>query len=137
MIDLLLFGGVHLTECARLAIDHEHRIITEALAATRRPDQCAGYRAFEQLIMPVGPRERQRAEKARGSVDVRALFGQFSLNLAHRHVPVPARATFEGGFFCPVGGIDAGRTAQGCGAHAAIVCQGDLPGGLHRRARLD
>ena len=49
----VLFVAAHLAEAARMTVGQKHRIVAEALAPARRPDQRAVDAAFEVLDMAV------------------------------------------------------------------------------------
>ena len=62
----VLFLGVHLAECARMAVGHEDRVVAEAFGVPRGgKNQLAVDPALENLDPPVGPGERQRADEMR------------------------------------------------------------------------
>mgnify|MGYP003343829832 CR=1 FL=1 len=63
--DRVLGGGVHFAEGFGAVVGQEHRVIAEAIAPTRRPDERAVDAAFKPFDMAVGPGERERADEMR------------------------------------------------------------------------
>src|SRR5262244_2430628 len=57
--DAVLLLGIDLAEGAGVAVGLEHRVVAEALAAARRPNQRAMGLASEHLDVADGPRECQ------------------------------------------------------------------------------
>ena len=68
MSDIELFLRIHFGKCLIIPVSHEHRVITKAAVAARRPDKLTLDSAFEQLGMPVRPGQRQNTDKMRASV---------------------------------------------------------------------
>jgi hypothetical protein len=87
----------------------EDRVVAEALAAARRPDdQDAVDPAFEGLDMAIGPAERQRADEMRVAAGFGALFDQPVMDPAHPLGEVAAPVLELG----PARREDAGLAAQ-------------------------
>src|SRR3546814_5276251 len=66
--DRMLLLRRHLAEAAQLAafhlaLRHEHRIVAEAVNATRPPDEAAGDDAFEGFDMAVRPSQAERTDE--------------------------------------------------------------------------
>ena len=89
---VLLVGG-HLAEGARMAVRQEDRIVAEAGAAARRPDQRAVDAAFELFEMAVGPGEAERRDEMRLALRGlgRAALLQQALDPRHRGGEILAR----------------------------------------------
>src|SRR3546814_15771513 len=66
--DRMLLLRRHLAEAAQLAafhlaLRHEHRIVAEAVNATRPPDEAAGDDAFEGFDLAVRPSQAERTDE--------------------------------------------------------------------------
>ena len=57
MRDRVFLRRLHLAERPRIAVRHEHRIIAEAVAATRRQNEMTEDFPFKNLRVAAGPRE--------------------------------------------------------------------------------
>src|ERR1700692_1732172 len=61
----MLLLARHFTERAVMPIGQEHRVVAEALVATRRPDQSAVHAGFEILDVTVRPGDAQGRDEMR------------------------------------------------------------------------
>src|SRR6202035_4885236 len=64
----VLFDRGHLAEGAGKTIRHEHRIVTKAGAAARRPHQRAVGARLDFLEMAVGPGDAERGHEMRAAL---------------------------------------------------------------------
>ena len=125
-----MFGvRVHLTEADGVVQRLEHRIIAEAILATRRPDQCAVDPPLERLDMAVGPGEGEGADEMGAVAGVRPLGLHAVPYQLHRHAEILGGAG-------PACRKQAGIAAQCFDAQAAIVGKGGQAGEVGRLHRL-
>jgi hypothetical protein len=127
MAQRVLLGLVHLAECLCSPCRDEHRVVTEALRASRRPGHLPVHPSDEGLGMAIGPGNAQRGDEP--CTLVRSI-GRFAVHPLHRGVeilrrPGPARRMY------------ARRAVQRSDAEAGIVRQRRQPARAGRCQRLD
>ena len=89
MAHRMLLRGVHLAERLLPAVRDEHRVVTEALVAARRPDERAFDAAVECFgLAIVGPGNRQSARELGVMAGVRSFCLHRVPHPLHRTVPV-------------------------------------------------
>src|SRR4051794_29291625 len=84
--DGVLRRRLHLAERDGVSVRDEHRIVTEAVIAARRPHQRAVRFATKAFLMAVGPCEREHGDEAGAAIPIalRRLARKVVLDFAHR-----------------------------------------------------
>src|SRR5690606_36173953 len=131
-VDAVLLHAADLAEGTPEALRLEHRIVTEAFRAARRPDEMAEHAALEEVLMPIRPGKAERGHEMRLARRRRlsATLAQLVVDARHRggeilRLPGPARRE------------DAGRAVERVDSKAGVVREARQAGGARRRMRLD
>ena len=115
-----------------MAVGQEHRIVTKALIAARRPNQRAVDAALEFLDVTIGPGHAQRGDEMRLAAlrRRRAALAEFFLDRRHGPGKIPLGPG-------PARRMDTRRAVERIDHQARIVGKGGQAGRLGRRFRLD